>query len=48
MRNHFNKLRWKNLVPTIFLNLYTKSPLNSRSENSWRNRDLRLILNLDI
>ena len=26
MGNYFNELRWKFLEPTIFFNLYTKSP----------------------
>ena len=30
----------KLLEPTIFFNLYIKSPLNSRSESPWRKRDL--------
>ena len=36
------------LEPTIFFNLYTKSPYNSGSESPWRKRDLRPIWNLDI
>ena len=35
------------LEPEIF-NLYTKSLLNSGSENSWRKRDLSPSWNLDI
>ena len=38
----------KLLELTIFLNLYTKLPLNSGSENPLHKRDLSLILNLDI
>ena len=30
----------KPLEPTIFFNLYTKSPLKSGSESPWRKRDL--------
>ena len=31
----------KLLEPTIFLNLYTKSPQKSGSEIPWRKRDLK-------
>ena len=33
----------KQLEPTIFFNLYTKSPYNSGSESPWRKRDLNPI-----
>ena len=36
------------LEPTIFFNLYTKSPKNSGSKSPWRKRDLSPIWNLDI
>ena len=37
----------KILEPTIFFNLYTKSPYNSGSESPWRKRDLSPTWNLD-
>ena len=36
----------KLLEPTIFFNLYTKSPLKSGSESPWRKRGLSLTWNL--
>ena len=38
----------KLLEPTIFVNLYTKSPLNSGLESLWRKRHLSPTWNLDI
>ena len=38
----------KLLEPTIFFNLYTKSPYNSGSESPWHKRDLRYQDILDI
>ena len=38
----------KLLEPTIFFNLYTKSPWKSGSESSWRKRDLSPTWNLEI
>ena len=38
----------KLLEPTLFFNLYTKSPLNSASESLWHKRDLYPTWNLDI
>ena len=38
----------KLLDPTIFFNLYTKSPKNLGSDIPWLKRDLSPIWNLDI
>ena len=38
----------KMFKPTIFFNLYTKSPYNSGCESPWRKRDLISTRNLDI
>ena len=38
----------KILEPTIFFNLYSKSPYNLGSESAWRKRDLSPTWNLDI
>ena len=35
-------------MPTIFFDLYTKSPYNSGFESPWRKGDLSQILILDI
>ena len=49
MGNYFNELRRKKqLEPTIFLKLYTKSPQNSGSESPWCKRDLSPTWSLDI
>ena len=38
----------KLLEPTVFFNLYTKSPLKSGSKSPWRKRDLSPTWNLEI
>ena len=38
----------KLLQPTIFFNLYTKSPYKSGSESPWHKRDLNPTWNLEI
>ena len=48
MRNYCIELRWKLLVPTIFFNLYTKSPSKCVSKSLWRKRYISPTWNLEI